>query len=47
MHDAAPSAETTSILEGNEKAISRASQHLTEVGINNNVTLAEDCKPGS
>ena len=39
--------EWTGILEGAERPITSASQHLEQVGVENTVTLAEDCKPGA
>ena len=35
------------VLEGAQKVISAASRYLDDLGIENSVSLAEDCQPGS
>jgi len=43
--DSEDTAQMTSIREGGQAVIESESQYLDSIGIDNNVTLAEDCQP--
>ncbi len=45
--DTIESTPMTSIQEGDEQPILRASKYLKAQGIRSTVTLAEDCRPGT